>query len=244
MSPTVDVLFFAAFVVGMALAIGLVVDLSAIAYWPQLKKRFFHPLKSEGVPWVLKDVGVIFLIYIFVQLLIAVSLQFASTFEWLPKQGLRYMSLFWATLGVNIVVLTALLAYLSKKYHVHWHQLGFMKTNLKQDVGAGILGYFGFYPVFALLIFVSALVCSALGIEPQPHAIIGIFQEETSKTVVVFLALFAAFVGPVFEEILFRGVMYPAAKKRLGTRNAILLTAVFFALVHFNSFQFFAYFLD
>lgn len=238
MSPTVDVLFFAAFLVGMVLAVGVIIDLCLIIFWPQIKKRFYHPLKKEEIPWGLRDVGFVFLIYIFVQLLITSSLQLASKFEWLSKQELHYVSLFWATLGVNLVVLLALLAYLSKKHHVHWHQLGFTKAQWGKDIVTGIAGYFGFYPAFSFFVFISAFLCAVLGIEPEMHPIIGIFREETSKTVVILLVLFAALLGPLFEEILFRGMLYPAAKKRFGTKNAIIATAAFFALVHFNSFQF------
>jgi membrane protease YdiL (CAAX protease family) len=42
-----------------------------------------------------------------------------------------------------------------------------------------------------------------------------------------------AIVGaPIFEESLFRGVIYPALKRRLGFFNALWITTLFFAIIH------------
>lgn len=48
------------------------------------------------------------------------------------------------------------------------------------------------------------------------------------------LALSALVVAPVFEELFFRGMVFPALAKRLGLWAGIVLSAVVFGLVHLN----------
>lgn len=52
--------------------------------------------------------------------------------------------------------------------------------------------------------------------------------------IVAFLAL-AVLVGPIGEELLFRGWMYTSLRARFGLRVAVLVTAVLFALAHWES---------
>jgi len=46
------------------------------------------------------------------------------------------------------------------------------------------------------------------------------------------LSLFGVLFAPLFEEIYFRGFLYPALARRLGIPISIVLTAVFFAAIH------------
>lgn len=45
-------------------------------------------------------------------------------------------------------------------------------------------------------------------------------------------SFFAVFIAPIFEEILFRGFLYPTLARRLGIVPSVLLTAIGFALIH------------
>ena len=60
---------------------------------------------------------------------------------------------------------------------------------------------------------------------------------------VLYSIFLATFLGPVFEEIFFRGFCYPILKKQFGIKTAMVLTAVFFALIHENTFSFWPIFL-
>ena len=48
----------------------------------------------------------------------------------------------------------------------------------------------------------------------------------------LMLVALASLAAPVVEELLFRGVFYPAAKLRLGVWPAIVLTGFVFGIVH------------
>lgn len=47
-------------------------------------------------------------------------------------------------------------------------------------------------------------------------------------------ALFALVVAPVLEEVAFRGALYPAVRRALGPRAALLATALLFGAVHMD----------
>jgi len=51
------------------------------------------------------------------------------------------------------------------------------------------------------------------------------------------VAFFAVVVGPVFEELLFRGFLQPLLERALGAWPAILLAATGFALLHGQEYQ-------
>ena len=54
----------------------------------------------------------------------------------------------------------------------------------------------------------------------------------STRTAAWMLAIFAVAIAPFMEEMFFRGLLYPALKRRTGEVIAILLTALFFALLH------------
>lgn len=54
---------------------------------------------------------------------------------------------------------------------------------------------------------------------------------------ILYVFLSTGLIGPVIEELMFRGIIYNELKKRITTMAAILITTLFFALTHFNIFQ-------
>ena len=70
-----------------------------------------------------------------------------------------------------------------------------------------------------------------LGVEKVQQTVT-IFQEEKDVAVLVLMAIAAALVAPVCEEIVFRGYLYPVAKKFSGPWMAALGTALIFSAAH------------
>jgi hypothetical protein len=46
------------------------------------------------------------------------------------------------------------------------------------------------------------------------------------------LTIFGVAIAPFFEELFFRGFLYPALYKRLGFVAALIINSVFFAFIH------------
>ena len=54
---------------------------------------------------------------------------------------------------------------------------------------------------------------------------------------ILYVLLATGLIGPVIEELMFRGIIYNELKKKITSMAAILITTLFFALTHFNIFQ-------
>jgi len=71
-----------------------------------------------------------------------------------------------------------------------------------------------------------------LGWQPSEQPIAKLFTTTDSPWLLLLLVVFAVLVAPVFEEMFFRGFMYPALKQRFGVWRALSLVSLLFALSH------------
>jgi membrane protease YdiL (CAAX protease family) len=80
-----------------------------------------------------------------------------------------------------------------------------------------------------LLVFMTAVVGAVLREPAIPSPLQNLITDRLS---LVIAMLFVTILGPVWEELLFRGFLFPLIAKSLGTWAAIVLTAAPFALLH------------
>jgi membrane protease YdiL (CAAX protease family) len=71
-----------------------------------------------------------------------------------------------------------------------------------------------------------------LGWKPSEQPIAELFTSADSPLFLLLLVVFAVVVAPVFEELFFRGFMYPALKQRFGAWRAMSIVSILFALSH------------
>lgn len=101
-----------------------------------------------------------------------------------------------------------------------WRSLGFTGTP------ALTLRYLLLGPVVALAI-------GALGVLLKtPDINVPLMEMLNTPEAIALVGLFAVTLGPVCEELLFRGLLYPLLAKPLGPIAAILIAAAPFALLH------------
>lgn len=119
--------------------------------------------------------------------------------------------------------------------------LGFRKPEGKvsREIFAGWKGYVAIFPVFIGVLLLLLYLVEVLKIEPPAHPLVGVFLEEEGVPWMILFSMFlATVVGPVIEEIFFRGFCYPVLKSKIGKIWAMIATSAFFALIHENSFAF------
>lgn len=131
------------------------------------------------------------------------------------------------------VLICALIAYVVciEKGH-QLAELGFI-PELKPML-IGLLGYLGALPVVAVSAIVCFWVVEALGQTPQGHPIASEFLGPQPVWAVVAIAVFACLLAPLWEELFFRGILYPVVRRLLGAPLSIAVTALAFAAVHAN----------
>lgn len=97
-------------------------------------------------------------------------------------------------------------------------RLGVTSRQVVVSLGAGLA-----------LAFAVLLIAAALRTPEIPSPMQDLMNDPQSAR---WVAVFAVFVGPVFEEILFRGLLQPVAIRTLGLRLGIVLSALPFSLLH------------
>ncbi|WP_193212679.1 CPBP family intramembrane glutamic endopeptidase [Luteolibacter marinus] len=73
----------------------------------------------------------------------------------------------------------------------------------------------------------------SLGIESMQEAV-QLLQEAKDPVVIALMAVAAVLVAPLAEEVIFRGYLYPAAKKFCGPAGGIIFSSMVFAAAHAN----------
>ncbi len=115
------------------------------------------------------------------------------------------------------------------KKHGGWADLGLNSKRLMRSIligmGAGIV-------IAVTVTLAGDLMVKLLGRSPEPQPV-QVVAEQAAGWWRVGVFLFAgSLVAPVKEELVFRGFLYPALRDRVGVTWGILLTTLFFALVH------------
>ncbi len=112
--------------------------------------------------------------------------------------------------------------------------LGLSRRGGRQAVLRGIVGYVAIFPwVFGLLWLIVA-VCQSLGIQPPIEPIQELVFLEPRGWVVGMTVVLACVVGPITEEIFFRGIVFAAVRKHTPRLVAMLLSGSLFAALHTN----------
>ena len=75
-----------------------------------------------------------------------------------------------------------------------------------------------------------------LGFNQFGYSILGEIEDASSNSSTVSMLLYASFIGPVSEEIIFRGFVMRGFEK-YGARYAVLMSAVIFGMFHGNLIQ-------
>jgi len=103
-----------------------------------------------------------------------------------------------------------------------------------ESVAVAFRGYLTVFPWIFVLLFLSAALIYRLGFKPPIEPIQELVFQEHRSSVLLMTVLLACFVGPVAEELFFRGIVYTALRQRSSRLVATLLSGAVFALIHTN----------
>lgn len=126
---------------------------------------------------------------------------------------------------------------------------GLSRTTCISAIGKGILfGFIGFIPLFSLLMGIKILIRGTGIAFPQQQIFTLLSQPDLAISFHLAIALFSVLIVPLYEEALFRGILYPTCyalsqKKTPFLGNwlqapfrdqalSVLLTGALFAVLH------------
>ena len=115
---------------------------------------------------------------------------------------------------------------------------GFNRKNTGRCLLLGLATGLGLVLIAMAFALMSGVLIQAFGDQVEPQKLVKLIAEESAKQEnigpLIFFVVMAVAVAPVAEEILFRGILYPAIKQIGYPRVAAIGTALLFALFHVN----------
>jgi membrane protease YdiL (CAAX protease family) len=109
-------------------------------------------------------------------------------------------------------------------------------TNFKKFSFREILGWewggFKIWHTVAIIAFFFLLAAGLTSIfGEQENELVRILK--SSRTAVYLIAFMATFTAPIVEEVVYRGILYPAFKRKFGVAVSVIVVTALFAGVHF-----------
>jgi membrane protease YdiL (CAAX protease family) len=137
--------------------------------------------------------------------------------------------------GVTLVMIGVFL----RTHQINWSQaFGFTTKRLARTLVLAALATAIVLPVAMALGWLSGIVLQALGKPVELQESVKALQTTETFDQQVYFAIVTIFVAPFVEEVMFRGILYPAMKQFGFPQFALWSTSFFFALSHFNAMAF------
>jgi uncharacterized protein len=206
--------------------------------WLLVKKAAGRPwiaprARTREVRWGPKDVFVLFVFLLFVELCLVFSENMMSRFFRIPNVESDLMIML-NSLARNLIALAFLLCLVRDKFGGSIRDLGLASDNFWENIKTGFVGYLALIPLLIASFVVLAVIAQRMAFEPPPQNVVEIYLKKSADRYLVFFTFFVAILGPAMEEVFFRGFAYSAFRRRLGFAGGAALSASIFAFFHMN----------
>lgn len=189
----------------------------------QLGFRIMPPQRTRAVPWGATEC--LLLVASFIA-------QFAPSLSHVDSDRttgmLRQVVIAGAQLG--FIVQVSLPIFMLTAGRARLYQLGLHGSRLGRNVLLGVGSYFLVVPLVAL-----AFVAAAQWFEPTRHSLEQWVRESPSPSRFLLSGLVAVVLAPLYEELVFRGILLLWLRRVVGAGPAILMTSLLFAELHVNA---------
>jgi len=114
---------------------------------------------------------------------------------------------------------------------ISWYVVtNFRKFSFRETLGWHSGGVRGWQYVVILVGFFAIMVTVGMLVPEQENDLLRMLK--SSKWALYTVAVLAVFTAPLVEEVIYRGILYSAFQRSLGTVTAVGLVTFLFALVH------------
>ncbi|UCB57113.1 MAG: CPBP family intramembrane metalloprotease [Candidatus Omnitrophota bacterium] len=220
-----------------AFSLGLFLDIRILM--AKIKKRDILKEFSPhlGINWRVWDIFRLAIIFASLgyalQIVEANLLSFASDEE----GALKLIPLLNAGI-MDLALLGFIIYFVKVKYRQSLEVVGLKIKGAIRGVFLALFSYIAFLPVFAFLLLLLILAAKLFNYHPPQQEVFKVFLQENRLWFLIYSTAMVVILGPIVEEIFFRGFAYNALKKRWGVPWAMSLTALVFAGLHANLFGF------
>lgn len=145
---------------------------------------------------------------------------------------------FWTSSATGLVFQLggiALIAQFLRECRLSWAAaFGLERAGAGREMARGAALGLGVFVAALVLMLVSQTLMRAVHLEPQPQSAIEALQQNPDPARRLVVGLTAIGLAPVFEELVFRGLLLVALYQAGYPRLAFWGTAVFFGVTHLN----------
>lgn len=114
-------------------------------------------------------------------------------------------------------------------------KIGIQKIPAINRIGELIMGTFGYCCALPLVIGGALVYRTFTGSNPvSQNPAFSFMDKMNSPLQICLLFLLVGIIGPIFEEFLFRGVLYTSLRRHLPAPASIFLISFLFAFIHFD----------
>jgi membrane protease YdiL (CAAX protease family) len=224
------------FLILAIMLLGLVIDIIIL---PMMLagKLDIRSLSPPPVKWNIWDVCKVAILFLFFGYMMILSEAFLSKILPIFKTDNFRMvvnSSILDTLAVVFIIYFTVI-----RYKEPLAALGISTKNFFKNVFYGIVGYIALIPILILILAVIALIINFTKYVPERQPVVELFFKEKGVAFLTYSSLFAAIIGPLIEELFFRGFLYGSLKKYIGVFWAMTATAGLFAALHAHVVGFF-----
>ncbi len=121
-----------------------------------------------------------------------------------------------------------------REHEMNWAEAFGFRNRRGRALLLGTLAVFIFSPVGQLLQLLSFKLLTWLHLDPTAQAAVEVLRGASRGPGLIGFVLITVVLVPLAEELVFRGILYPAIKSAGFPRLALWGTSVFFAAIHFN----------
>jgi membrane protease YdiL (CAAX protease family) len=121
-----------------------------------------------------------------------------------------------------------------REHGMSWSEAFGLHNARARAITLGIIAIFLFLPLGALLQQFSINTLEYFGIKPAAQEAVEALRTAKHGVGLFVFAVVTVVIAPLGEELLFRGVLYPAVKYAGFPKLALWGTSLLFALIHFN----------
>lgn len=130
---------------------------------------------------------------------------------------------------LGLIVLVTLM----RRRRLSWAgAFGIRIGNLPGDLIKGLILLLASLPALLVLTLAFHFALHLLGYRPSLQEVAFVMAEENQRWMRIYFVVLAVGIAPIFEEILFRGMLLPVLARRYGGWAAMLVTSFLFAVIH------------
>ena len=211
---------------------GLLMDLFILSIKLKNKKFDIATYKPPQSAWSLADVARVVILFLFFSYIIIIAESFLAGLVPIFKWD-NFRTMFNSSI-MDILTAVFIIYFVSYKYGERLISLGLTLKNFFRNILYGILAYIACVPIFLVVIFIVFILVKLTGYVPQKQHVVEMFLKEENPAFLLYSSIFASILGPIIEELFFRGFVYNAVKKIGGIFTATVIVSAIFAALHTN----------